>query len=74
MKCSACNRPLSRSAFAVGKMTFGPVCFKRLVAAGQGARKVDLRTADDAGELLNQCFFDTQGAADRAALTGVTHA
>ena len=69
MKCSACNRTLTRSAYSVGKLDFGPTCFKKLLAEGRKTKKVDLRLVDP-GDLLNGCYFDQQGAADRVALIG----
>lgn len=41
MKCSACNRPLTRSAFTVGKLDFGPICFKKLLELGRKAKRVE---------------------------------
>lgn len=68
MKCSACNRSLTRASYSVGRLNFGPTCFKKLLAEGRTAKKVDLSHLP-VSDLLTGCYFDQQGAADRAAMT-----
>jgi hypothetical protein len=67
MKCNACNRPLTRSAFTVRKLDFGPVCFKKLLELGRKAKRVELslRPTDD---LLDGCYFDQRGAEDAQSI------
>jgi hypothetical protein len=74
MKCGACNRPLIRSAFTVGKLDFGPVCFKKLLELGRKAKRVE-QSLMPTSDLLDGCYFDQQGAADHAAIVmGVANA
>ena len=64
MKCSACHRSLTRAAYSVGRLNFGPTCFKKLLAEGRKAKKVELSLLHP-GDLLEGCYFDQKGAADR---------
>ena len=74
MKCSACNRPLTRSAFTVGKLDFGPICFKKLLELGRKAKRVE-QSLIPTSDLLDGCYFDQQGAADRLSIVmGVANA
>ena len=63
MKCAACNRSLTRAAFSVGRLNFGPTCFKKLLAEGRKAKRVEL-SLRPAGDLLEGCYFDQRGAED----------
>lgn len=66
MKCAACNRSLTRAAFTVGRLNFGPTCFKKLLAEGRKAKRVDLSLMP-AGDLLDfgadQFALEAQGVA-----------
>jgi len=52
MRCAACNRSLTRAAYSVGRLNFGPTCFKKLLAEGRKAKRVELDLLP-AGDLLD---------------------
>lgn len=71
MRCAACNRTLTRAAFTVGRLNFGPTCFKKLLAEGRKAKRVELSLVPES-DLLSGCYFDQRGESDRQFLfTGV---
>ena len=55
MKCSVCNRQLTKSAFTVGRLNFGPACFKKLLSEGRKAKRVQLETVRTS-DLLDGCY------------------
>ena len=63
MRCAACNRSLTRAAYSVGRLNFGPTCFKKLLAEGRKAKRVELGLLPP-GDLLEGCYFDQRGAED----------
>lgn len=52
MKCAVCHRNLTRAAYTLGRLDFGPTCFKKLLAEGRKAKRVELSQVP-AGDLLD---------------------
>ena len=67
MKCNACNRSLTRAAYSVGRLNFGPTCFKKLLAEGRKAKRVEL-SLRPTSDLLDGCYFDQRGAEDAQSI------
>jgi hypothetical protein len=64
MKCAACNRELSKPAWQVAGLSYGPVCFRRMFPVQRRTRKTEVVIIDE-----NQlCFFDRQGQIDKQLL------
>lgn len=73
MKCAVCHRNLTRAAYTLGRLDFGPTCFKKLLAEGRKAKRVELSMVP-AGDLLDGCYFDQRGAQDRQRILEGAHA
>lgn len=57
----------------VGRYAYGPVCFNKMFPATKRTKreKVVVKVDDATLDLFAGCYFDIQGAADRAAMQAV---
>lgn len=71
MKCSICNRPMTKASATFGRLFIGPTCLRKMVGEMTRTRSIKPVRIDQP-ELFQGCFFDMQGEADRASMMGAT--